>query len=126
MYEFLRQPKERLFEVAKEYPAEFLRGFFDSEGCVEVWKGREVIAISASNYDLDVLEFARILLEQLGIHSRIYRIKRKGQVSKIRGDTYRYNSDLHALKIYRRNDIRRYVDMIGFTIRRKLEKAKKY
>lgn len=34
LYEFLKQPKEKLFEVAEKFPAEFLRGFFDSEDCV--------------------------------------------------------------------------------------------
>ncbi len=124
LYEFLKQPKEELFKVARMYPVEFLRGFFDSEGCVEVWKEHRVMAISASNYDLEILKFAGSLLGQLGIHSRIYRIKKRGLVSKIREDTYRYSSDLYSLKIYRLDDIRRYVSIIGFTIRRKLEKAK--
>lgn len=34
LYKFLEKPKEELFEVAKAYPREFLKGFFDSEGYV--------------------------------------------------------------------------------------------
>ncbi len=123
LYEFLKQPKEKLFEVAKKYPVEFLRGFFDSEGCVEWNKEHKTLSISASNYDLNVLEFSRDLLKRLSIHSRIYRIKRRGQISRIRGRTYQYNSDLYLLRIYRRADVRMYIRTVGFTIRRKLEKA---
>ncbi|MCD6558809.1 MAG: hypothetical protein J7K57_02890 [Palaeococcus sp.] len=91
LYTFLKQPKEKLFDVAKEHPREFLRGFFDSEGYTFVDKHDSRRAyISATNCDLSVLEFCNILLEDLNIHSRIYLSRKEGTSVIIRGKRYEY------------------------------------
>ena len=120
LYMFLKQPKEKLFEVAKEYPREFLRGFFDSEGYAFVDKHNPRRAyVSASNYDRDVLEFCQKLLGSLGIHSRIRIMRKAGTLSIIRGEQYFYRRDFHELRIYRVGSVRNYALSIGFTIKRK-------
>jgi len=117
LFMFLKGPKERLFEIARVYPREFLRGFFDSEGSAIVYPNR--VRVEASNYDLEVLELCKELLERLGIHSKIYKTKRKGQTVVIRGKEYQYNSDLFTLRIYRQDSVYRYTVEVGFTIQRK-------
>lgn len=121
---FLKGPKERLFEVARMYPREFLRGFFDSEGSAIVSKNRA--RIEASNYDLEVLKLCRELLKELDIHSKIYKTKRKGQTAVIRGETYQYSSDLFTLMIYRKDSVYKYTADVGFSIKRKQDKLLKY
>ncbi len=125
LYEFLRQPKEKLFEVVRKHSVEFLRGFFDSEGTVGLCEKYRSLYIGAANYDIEVLKFARNLLKQLRIHSKIYKMKRKGDLSKIRGKIYRYKSDLFILVIRRRADVKRFIETVGFSIQRKMTKAKK-
>lgn len=120
LFMFLKGPKERLFDVARAYPREFLRGFFDSEGSVIVTKNR--IRVEACNYDWEVLELCRKLLDNLGIHSKIYKTKQKGQTVAIRGKEYRYTSDLFTIKIYRIASVYRYMQEVGFTISRKQNK----
>ncbi|ASJ03129.1 hypothetical protein A3L09_07620 [Thermococcus profundus] len=120
LYLYLKSPKERLFNVAMEYPREFLRGFFDSEGSVIFTRNR--IRVEACNYDGEVLEFCQELLNGLGIYSRIYKTKRKGQPVVIRGKQYRYTSDLFTLKIYRVESVYRYMHEVGFSISRKQNK----
>jgi intein-encoded DNA endonuclease-like protein len=117
LYLYLKGPKERLFKVAMEYPREFLRGFFDSEGSVIVSGNR--IRVEACNYDREVLGFCRELLNGLGIHSKIYTTKRKRQPVVIRGKQYHYTSDLFTLEIYRIESVYRYMQEVGFTISRK-------
>jgi intein-encoded DNA endonuclease-like protein len=120
LYLYLRGSKERLFKVAMEYPREFLRGFFDSEGSV-IATGNS-IRVEACNYNREVLEFCQELLNELGIHSKIYKTKRKGQPVVIRGKQYHYTSDLFTLKIYRIESVYRYMSEVGFTIPRKQDK----
>ena len=121
LYTFLKQPKEKLFEIAREYPKEFLRGFFDSEGSVGWCERHRVLFIDASNYDKDVLNFSRDMLESLGIHSKIYKTKRKGSIVQIRGQKFQYNSDLYSLRISRRADVAKFAKIVGFTIKRKMD-----
>ncbi|WP_297495878.1 LAGLIDADG family homing endonuclease [Thermococcus sp.] len=124
LFRFLTGPREGLFEVAKAYPREFLRGFFDSEGSVVVSKGR--VKVLASNYDIEVLRLCQNLLEVLGIHSKIYKTKHKGQPVVIRGKQYRYNSDLFTLTINRKESVYRYTREVGFSIPRKQNKLLSY
>ncbi len=124
LFRFLTEPRERLFEVAGAYPREFLKGFFDSEGSAVVSKGR--VKVLASNYDIEVLRLCQNLLEGLGIHSKIYKTKHKGQLVVIRGKQYRYNSDLFTLTINRKESVYRYTREVGFSITRKQNKLLSY
>ena len=124
LYTFLKQPKEKLFDVAKEHPREFLRGFFDSEGAISWNKNHKSLFVSASNYDFEILEFCKELLDTLGIHSTIYLSKRAGTPVKIRGEKYQYRESFYEIRIYRRDSIVKFYFQIGFTITRKQEKLK--
>ena len=124
LFRFLTGSRERLFEVAKAYPREFLRGFFDSEGSAVVSKGR--VKVVASNYDIEVLRFCQNLLEGREIHSKIYKTKRRGQPVMIRGKQYKYNSDLFTLTINQKESVYRYTREVGFSIPRKQNKLLSY
>ncbi|MCD6189481.1 MAG: DNA endonuclease [Thermococcus sp.] len=127
LYMFLKQPKEKLFEVAREYPKEFLRGFFDSEGHVYVDKNTFRSAyIAAYNYDLDVLDFSQELLSSLFIHSKIWVSKRAGTPVIIRSEKYSYKSNLYELRIYRVESVMKFALEIGFTIQRKQKKLNEW
>ncbi|ALM75016.1 LAGLIDADG family homing endonuclease [Thermococcus barophilus] len=122
LYMFLNQPKEELFEVAKEYPREFLRGFFDSEGSVIWYEPRKSLVISAFNYDFDILNFCKELLQDFGIRSKIYLTKKRGMPIVIRGEQYYYNNNLYELRILRRKSVLKFYKEIKFTIFRKHQK----
>jgi len=127
LYMFLNQPKEKLFEVAKEYPREFLRGFFDSEGYVFVDRHNPRRAyVSVSNYDRDILEFCQELLDELDIHSKIYLSRGEGTPVRIRGKLYHYTRDFYELRIYRRKSIVKFALEVSFTIQRKRKKLQRF
>jgi len=125
LYKFLSQDKEELFKVAEKYPEDFLRGFFDSEGCVNWSEKHRRLFVSCSNYDLNVLKFCQELLDNLDIGSRIFLTKRKGTEVIIRGEIYRYNNDLYELRIISKIEIVKFANIIGFSIKRKQEKLEK-
>ena len=99
-----RVPKT-IFDASQEIKCGFLRGFFDSEGCVGIGS-RRITAISTNG---DGIEDVRNLLTSLGIKSRIRKITK---ISKNRKACY-------ALRITGRQNIVKYRDKIGFVIKRK-------
>ncbi|NJE60974.1 LAGLIDADG family homing endonuclease [Thermococcus sp. 21S7] len=127
LFMFLKGPKEKLFEVGREYPREFLRGFFDSEGSVYVnTKDPRRAAVVADHYNTEVLKLCKELLGTLGIHSTIYLVKKKGTKVMIRGQEYQYNNDLYRISIHRRTSVARFAEKIGFSISRKQEKLETF
>lgn len=124
LYGFLKNPIEFLFEVAELYPAEFLRGFFDSEGFPVVSAGKRFrVYVEAVNSNLKLLEFSRKLLEtKFKITSAIFKMYSKGQRVVIRGREYKSNVDMFGLRITRLMDIKRFHEEIGFTAERKTQK----
>ena len=124
LFRFLTGPREGLFEVAKAYPREFLRGFFDSEGTVVFNRKSRALHVSASNYNLEVLTLCKELLKKLDIDSRIYLHRRKGTPVNIRGKMYQYNSDLYRISIQRRRSVFNFCREVGFSIQRKQLKLK--
>ncbi|RLF90670.1 DNA endonuclease, partial [Thermococci archaeon] len=127
LYMFLTGSREKLFEVARRWPVEFLRGFFDSEGSVYVDKKNPRIGrITIGNSDLEVLELCKELLEKLGISSNIYLVKRVGDISYIRGKEYRYTKDFYILAIGRIASRKKFAKFVGSTIPKKREKLSKF
>ncbi|NJE26330.1 DNA endonuclease [Thermococcus sp. MV5] len=126
VYYLLNKPKEILFEIARTHPTEFLKGFFDSEGTFNFNSKQGYGYLSASNYDIEVLEFCRGLLKSLGIESRITLTKRKGTKVKLWGKEYEYSSDLYEIRVYRKENIFKFYQLIGFTISRKQQLLREY
>lgn len=66
--------------VAEQYPADFIRGFYESEGSLNLrrcncgrCRGTLVVQIEMINTDLQLLEFVRLLVERLGFRTSIRR-----------------------------------------------------
>ena len=118
LYDFLRKPLGELrtfIEHCVECTAAFLRGFFDSEGCVE---GQG--SLKASNSEIPILKYVqRLLLERFGIESTgPYLQTRRGTTMIRRGREYTRRVDCFSIRI--RNKFRsRFMGEIGFSIHRK-------
>lgn len=87
--------KQKLGNVA----ASFLRGYFDSEGCVRPY------TIDATSVNLNALRDVQILLEKLEIKSKIYSGKK-----------------YHTIVVSRKENIRKFKEKIGLTIKRKQQR----
>lgn len=118
LHRFLSQPFNELkpfVEHCQACVAAFLRGFFDSEGCVD-----KVGAISASNGDKSLLYYIQSLLRaSFAIGSTgPYLATRKGTLMLIRGKSYTRKLNCYSIHLKRR-DSQRFLDQIGITIARK-------
>jgi intein-encoded DNA endonuclease-like protein len=100
-----------IFESSDEIKSKFLKGFFDSEGSVEIIDKR-LTAVSINENGLNEIA---ILLKSVGIRSRI----RKN--STIVGN----RSLCFSLRITGRQNILAYSEKIGFSIKRKQIKLDK-
>lgn len=121
LYEFL---KKKSLDVHKhwieEFPAEFLRGFYDSEG------GMYGNTLGLSNTNLELLQYVRDLLERhFSIPSRIGIAHKKGVTHFYRGRKITATKDCYYLRIKRRESQRKFHEKMGFSIARKQEKLKK-
>lgn len=126
LFQLLSGPRETLFSLASQYPPEFLRGFFDSEGFPWVSAGKTFnVGISAVNSDLMVLYFVQESLKDLGIQSRIRKLYSKGHRVSIRGEEYSSNVDMFILGISRFEDMLLFAETVGFTAKRKSEKLRR-
>ncbi len=121
LYELLRKPVdlERLkkyIEHCERCVAAFLRGFADSEGCVD-----KNGYITIYNTDLRLLTYVKELLRRLGIESTGPRIHvRRGTIfyDPRMGKKYSCNKDVYVIYI-RASSNTNFYRYVGFTIRRK-------
>ncbi|WP_232461784.1 LAGLIDADG family homing endonuclease [Thermococcus pacificus] len=123
LFQLLTGSRKRLLSLARKYPREFLRGFFDSEGFPVISAGKSFkVEVAAVNSDLEVLEFAQEALEELGINSKISKLYSRGHRVVIRGEEYSSNVDMFILRIFHFNDVQLFAEKVGFTASRKSEK----
>jgi intein-encoded DNA endonuclease-like protein len=128
LHELLRKPIDlkRIKEYVEHCPkcvAAFLRGLFDSEGCVSK-KG--YISLYNSNYE--VLVYAQRLLRRFGIESTGPRPhKRKGTTmhDPRTGKQYKANKDCYYIYILADSLLNFYL-YVGFTIKRKQKRPEEY
>ncbi len=128
LYELLRKPVNldrlrKYIEHCEGCMAAFLRGFFDSEGCVD-----ESGYIRTYNTDLQLMIYVRDLLKRLGIESTGPKIKhRKGRIlhDRRKGKIYTVNKDCYMLYI-RASGYRKFYETIGCTIERKRRRLEEY
>lgn len=118
LFRFLQKPFEELkpfIEHCADCSAAFLRGFFDSEGCVD-----KSGSTTASNCDVGLLKYVQYLLAMVfdigttGPHLQ----SRKGSLIIRRGRTFSRNSDCFVIRV--RNRFRlQFLEKVGITIARK-------
>jgi intein-encoded DNA endonuclease-like protein len=127
LYELLKRPVdldglEKYIEHCEKCTAAFLRGFSDSEGCVN--KSGYIII---SNTDYELLEYVKDLLQRLGIESSGPRPtrSRQGTASRFHNGSYKRRKDGYYIYIRAGSNINFYKN-IGFTIRRKQRRLGNY
>jgi intein-encoded DNA endonuclease-like protein len=107
------QNYDQCLKVIKEYPVEFIRGFADSEGCIYMrrYKNRKAAiegGISLANNNLNLLKFIAELMAEMGIKTSFTQHKC--------GTWY--------LRTSNKESFFRYCQIIGFSIKRKMRRAK--
>lgn len=109
-------------EIVSSYPAEAIRGFFDAEGSVI----NNPPTIIACNTRPDIIVLFKKLLSKISIESKIS-IRHRKPVMKCpkTGKIYlRRTNTLYCLKITHIDEIIKYSNMVGFSIKRKQSRLK--
>jgi intein-encoded DNA endonuclease-like protein len=97
--------------IVEQFPADFIRGFADSEGCATFGKTHNDVNIKISNTDRQLIEYVSYLLERrFQIRSSICIIKHFGSKAK---------KLVYELDISSQQDVTKFAKSIGFSIRRK-------
>jgi intein-encoded DNA endonuclease-like protein len=119
----LRLPLSKILEIALVFPREFLRGFFDAEGHVDVG-AKEFLSllVGAENSDKSLLLRIKKSLKLLGIESRIQRKRKKGSIKVIRDTTFAMRRTSYGLIIGKIEDVKMFAKTVGFSINRKAQK----
>lgn len=117
LYEFLNSGLGSHNDCIEKYPEGFIKGVFDSEGCVSHIRTkqgsyRNVVVCTNSNKEL--LEYMQALLGKIGIKGRIYP---KGAGGSL--DGYKFTKPCYDLEIGSRANLIAFNDKISFTIERK-------
>jgi len=123
LVKLLRLPLKKLLRIALAFPHEFLRGFFDAEGHVDVGVSKGlVLRVGAENSNLSLLLEVMYSLKKLGISSRTERKREKGTIKVIRGKAFVMRRTSYSVIVGNVKDIRRFAKKIGFSIQRKNQK----
>jgi len=129
LYDFLSKPLKDLEIYIEEFPVDFLRGLFDSEGSPKVsvvnWKRWKWISLNVSitNTNLELLVYTQELLKNnFNIKSSI-KSSHKRESSFIKDGKINFRTkDAYELIIYKLSDAKLFSSLIGFSINRKQEK----
>lgn len=129
LYSFLKErPKLSKFEhVIRRFPIDFLKGFIDSEGGVHYkWKKNRLSKqVSVSNSSKELIDYVRELLKKMTIHTTLG-LNPKGRITIAKdGHLIISKRDVHQLRIYRKADILRFYQLIGFSVKSKREKLER-
>jgi intein-encoded DNA endonuclease-like protein len=124
LHKFLLQrleDKKIFVEHDRERAAAFIRGFFDSEGCVDV-SG----SLTATNCDLGLLRYVQEMLRKFfGIETTGPHLgKEKGSILNRRGESYCRKADCYSIYV-RRAYLAAFHREIGLTIERKSTRLEK-
>lgn len=124
LYNFLKRPLNSHRKLIGEFPVDFLRGFFDSEGTVGIshdGRGHSSIRIKAYNTNLSLLKFVVDLLEtRFSIRTQRIRITRMiGEKVIIKGFETAATKNCYSLEIGEQKSVLMFYHKVGFSIKRK-------
>jgi intein-encoded DNA endonuclease-like protein len=122
---FLKQFKEvprKILEwvVSEDEKRMFIRGFYDSEGSITL-SSRGNIQYRIYNTNLELLEICQKFLTDLGIESKMYVVRKKGDVVKLpSGRTIVVEDPEYVIVVSNQTNIQKFETLIGSSIPRKL------
>lgn len=125
LHEHQLEKVKPFIEHCEKCKAKFLRGLFDSEGCISKTIEEKVV-LKMYNTDHKLLLYVQQLLASLGIESTGPHLgTKKGTYFRCpkTGKVYRRRKDVYYLRI-RTQSLLDFYRKVGFTIRRKQEKLK--
>ncbi len=120
--EFLDRNLSSTRQFVEVHPADYLRGFFDSDGSStpNIERGRLYLRILGSNTNLETLNYVKkLLLERFSIASSIYIDREAGYSSLVYHKVVIKRKTLYRLSISRQDSVRAFAESIGFSIKRK-------
>ena len=128
LYYFVKELKndfEKVKKFVENYSAEFIQGLADSEGCPSISANVDfrcnIVVAYSTNYIL--LSYVKKLLEKFEIVSnlRLFKLKGAGD-SVMQGRLIIRTMDLYSLSINRDFSVKKFSDLINFSILRKYQK----
>ena len=114
LYDFFSQ--KDFEEFIRQYPGEFVRGFFDSEGSCSISKG--AVQLIARSSKKEALILVHQALKSLEINSYV-----RGPYRNNNGNNMYWLTvpSGYFQREGRRTNIKKFQDKVGFAIRRKME-----
>jgi intein-encoded DNA endonuclease-like protein len=124
LFHFLSKEAEYLMNYVKEYPADFIRGLFDSDGFTIISCGKNFrVGFGIVNTNIKILKFVKnSLRDNFGITSKIYPKIKKGHKVKMWGKIYTANETVYGLTSSGLNNVKKFLRFISSSIIRKREK----
>lgn len=124
LVELLLKDFEDLLKFIEGSEASFIRGLFDAEGCINIkyQKGRIYPRIFLTNSDTKIIDFVKSHLKKEGISSNIQINTRAGKEKFILGKKTKTSKDCYNLVIENITGVKKFMEKINFTIKRKREK----
>jgi len=124
---YLESPLALQMDCISGYKKEFLMGLFDAEGyatCAVNHDRRSVSSfqVGVANTRTDYICLIKDLLGELGITGKVRKTNRAGGKMTIRGKTWVRRHDVYHLIISTHEQIKRFLRLVGFSNRSKLEK----
>lgn len=109
-----------LLEADKESVVEFLRGLFDSDGCVSLKTGNtNSVNISFTSSSIELCRGVQVLLLNLGIRSRIQVVNHERD-TEFQGRVIHCNES-YSVVIQGKESIEKFKSEVGFSLARKQE-----
>lgn len=116
LVEFLRNPSVHKLVVEK-FPSAFLKGFYDSDGSIsKISPKRNIWKLRVYKTNFELIRYVHGLLEH---H---FQISPNLRINKSRGPN---RKTCYMLETARHDNLRKFCDKIGFTIRRKQEELER-
>lgn len=119
---FVNFDLEKFYGAPNRIKSSFLKGFVDSEGHMSFDKKSSRREIIISNNDFKLIRLVQRLLKSLGIETRRYFKRVKGEQRHYNGINFTVNKNQHNVHISAKSNLERFNELIGFSIKRKQNK----
>ena len=120
--EFLDRDFDSLKPFVEAHPADYIQGFFDSDGgsSIDRSRGRLYLKLAASNTNLQTLGYVRdLMLQGFGIRSSIRIDREPGYSVVVYHRVVTKRKRTYLLEISRQDSVRAFFNLVGFSIQRK-------